>query len=63
MKTFYCVITTFDDKGRVSAALTSARAEIKPENTRSSNARRDVYEDWYSSRRSANNFLETAKRA
>lgn len=64
MKTYYCVTSTFDDKGRVTAAITSAfDAKQKPENTYTSTRRKDIYNDWFDTREDAERHVEEAKRA
>lgn len=64
MKTYYCVTTTFDDRGRVTAAITDTReAESKPESTMKETRKADIYNDWYSTRKEALAAVEEAKRA
>lgn len=64
MKTWYCVTSSFDDKGRVTASVTTTQdAESKPESTFTSTVRKDIYCDWFSSLKSARAFVEEAKRA
>ena len=49
MRTWYCVTSTFDDRGRVTAAITATKeAEVCPESTFSSTNRKDIYIDWFS---------------
>lgn len=64
MKTWYCVTSSFDDKGRVTAAVTATReAEEKPESTYTSTARKDIYNDWFESMEEAQNHVKEAKQA
>ena len=61
MKTYYQVTTTFDDRGRVTAAVTAKRqADKAPAGSFKSTARADVYTDWFGSRREAEEFLKEA---
>lgn len=64
MKTYYCVTTSVDDKGKVLAAITSViEAERKPESNFQSLSRKDVYNDWFDDPEEAKKFVEEAKRA
>lgn len=64
MKLFWCVTTSFDDRGRVTAGLTRCvEAVEKPENRSTSTRRKDIYTDWFDSREEAEKFIEEAKRA
>lgn len=64
MKTYYCATTSFDDRGRVTAALTNIiEAEEKPENEFRETHRKDIYIDWFESEEEANAFIEQAKSA
>jgi hypothetical protein len=64
MKTYYCVTTSVDNKGRVIAAITDVKeAATKPENTETSTSCKDIYNDWYESPEEANAAVEEAKRA
>lgn len=64
MKTYYCVTSSFDDRGRVTAAVTATiEAESKPESTYTSTRRKDIYNDWFESLEAANKFVEEAKAA
>lgn len=50
MKTWYCVTSSFDDRGRVVAAITASKeAETCPESTYTSTSRKDIYNDWFGS--------------
>lgn len=64
MKTWYCVTSSFDDKGRVTAAITATReAEEKPESSYTSTARKDIYNDWFESIDEAQDYVKEAKQA
>ena len=64
MKTYYCVTSSFHDRGRVTAAITATiEAESKPESTYTSTRRKDIYNDWFESIEAANKFVEEAKTA
>ena len=64
MKTFYCVTSTFDNRGRATAAITaSVQAEAKPENTFKSTSRKDIYNDWFDSMDKAMLFVKGTKEA
>lgn len=58
---FYCVTSTFDNKGRVTASITdTVERESKPENTAKSTLRKDIYNDWFDSKEKANKFIKEA---
>lgn len=62
MKTYYCVTTTVDDKGKVIAAITDVvDAVCKPENSFRSLKRKDIYTDWFEIREEAEKLVEEAK--
>ena len=64
MKTWYCVTSTFDDRGRATANITdTCQADTKPENTFMSTSRKDIYNDWFGSMREAKSFVNSAKGA
>lgn len=64
LKTWYGVVTTFDDHGRVTAALVDVKqAVVQPENTSVSSRRKDIYIDWYATREEAEEAVEEARRA
>lgn len=64
MKKYYCVTSSFDDKGRVTAGLTNIiEAEEKPENAFRSTRRKDIYVDWFDDEQEARDFIEQAKGA
>lgn len=46
MKTWYCVTSSFDNRGRVTANITATKeAETCPESTYTSTSRKDIYND------------------
>ncbi len=64
MKTWYCVTSSFDDRGRVTAGITATtQADEKPENTSTSTRRKDIYNDWFGTEAEARQFVEEAKLA
>ena len=59
MKTFYCVISTFDDRGRTAAAITDViEAEKAPEDTYKSTRQKDIYVNWFSSEKEARQYVK-----
>lgn len=64
MKTYWCVTTSVDNRGRVVANITNTVEAIsKPENSSTSTSRRDIYNDWFESLEEAQAFVDEAKRA
>lgn len=64
MNTYYCVTTSFDDLGRVTAAITSVVETTQmPEATCTSTRRKDIYCDWFDSLWKAKAFVEESRRA
>lgn len=64
MKTYYCVRTTFDDRGRVTAAIVDIlEADSKPESSKEETPAVDIYLDWFDTQEDAEAFLEEAKEA
>lgn len=64
LKLFWCVTTSFDDRGRVVSSITrTVEATEKPESSSKSTARKDIYNDWFDSREAAQKWIEEAKRA
>ena len=64
MKKYYCVTSSFDDKGRVNANITNIiESEQKPENTYTSTSRKDIYNDWFDSEEEAKKYIEESKNA
>ena len=64
MKTYYCVTSSVDDRGRMTATVTeSVGAEQMPKNTCTSTRRKDIYKDWFESRKEAEDFVNEARSA
>lgn len=64
MKTYYCVTSSFDNRGRVTAAITSSiKAKKKPKNTLKETPRLDIYNDWFDDYDAALKFVDDAKKA
>lgn len=59
MKKWYCVTSSFDDKGNVTAAITATKeAEEWSESTYSCTSRKDIYNDWLGSIEEAQEFVK-----
>ena len=64
MSKFYAVTSTFDNRGRVTAAITSSKECANcPESTFTSTSRKDIYIDWYSDYDEAVQAVEDVRRA
>lgn len=64
MKTYYCVTTSVDDKGKVRAAITNViDAVCKPDNSFKSLKRKDIYHDWFENREEAEKLVGEVKTA
>lgn len=64
MKKWYCVVSTFDDKGKITANIVDTKeAEEQPEGGFKSTARKDIYTDWFDSEETANKFIADSKNA
>ena len=62
MKTWYCVTSSFDNKGRVTAAITATKeAEECPESGYTSTSRKDIYTDWFGSIEEAEEWVEQSR--
>ena len=63
-KKWYCVTSSFDDRGRVTAAITATvESDKKPDSGYKSTSQKDIYTDWFDSREAAEEFVEEAKNA
>ena len=63
LKMFWCVTSSFDDRGRVVSYITqSVEAATQPKNSFKSTARKDIYNDWFDSLEAAEAHVEEAKR-
>ena len=59
---FYCVTSSFDDKGHTNAMITDCiESDQKPENTFKSTARKDIYSDWFDSIEEAKDHVISVK--
>ena len=59
MKTYYCVMTSFDDKGHTMSRITSTKeTDEMPENSFKSTRNRDIYTDWFEDYEEAVRFVE-----
>lgn len=64
MKTWYCMTSSFDDRGRVTAGITATtQADKKPQSSYIETPRKDIYADWFGSEAEAWKFVEEAKKA
>ena len=62
MKTWYCVTSSFDDRGRCVAAITATKeAEEYPESTYTSTRRKDIYNDWFGSIEEAQEWVAQSR--
>ena len=60
--TYYKVVTTFDNRGRVKAGLTDIIvSNTCPENSCESHGNKDVYVDYFPSELQALNFISEAR--
>lgn len=64
MKTYWCVTTSVDNRGRVVANITNTVETVcKPENSSTSTSRRDIYNDWFETEEEAQAFVEEVRMA
>ena len=64
MKTYYCVCTSFDERGRVvSNIVDTIEASSRPDNTFKSTRRKDICLDWFDTLSAARAHVEGARRA
>ena len=62
MKTWYCVTSSFDDRGHCKAAVTYfCESETEPKNEYFCKSGRDIYKDWFDSEEKARVFAESVK--
>lgn len=60
VKTYYCVMSSFDDRGRTAAAIVkTVQAKEKPADEYRSTSRKDIYVDWYPSLAEAERHVKT----
>lgn len=59
IKRYFCVTSSVDDRGNVKQAITDViAAETKPESSMTRFSKKDIYNDWFSSREEAEQFME-----
>lgn len=63
MKTWYCVTSTYDDRGRVTAMITSMKADEKPESTFRETATKDIYTEWFGTMKEAEEYQQQCYKA
>lgn len=64
MKKYYCVTTTVNDRGNVTANITgSIESASVPKAGFTATSKRDIYIDWFGSLKDALEFVEDAKMA
>lgn len=56
MKTWYCVTSTYDDRGRVTAMITRMKADEKPESTFRETTAKDIYTEWFGTMKEAEKY-------
>lgn len=62
MKTWYCVVTSYDDRGRVTSNIVDTReSEIEPKSSYKSTARKDIYTDWFDDLDKAKQYVKEAR--
>lgn len=62
MKTYYCVKSSVDNHGHMTATITeSVEAEEQPADSYVSTSRKDIYMDWFESREEAEKFVCNAR--
>lgn len=61
---WYCVTSSFDDKGRGIAAITDiCESAIQPKRRFKHTSRKDIYIDWYGSEKAAKEAIENVIKA
>lgn len=59
MKTYYCVCTSYDDRGLVASNIVdTVETTSRPENSFKSTRRKDIYLDWFDSLSAARSHVE-----
>lgn len=62
VKTYYCVKSSVDNHGHMTATITeSVEAEEQPADSYVSTSRKDIYTDWFESREEAKKFVSDAR--
>lgn len=63
MKTFYGVVNSYDDKGKVNAFIITEEAERKPEDTFKETRSKDIYTNWFRTEKEAKKFRDECYKA
>lgn len=64
MTEYFCVITSYDDRGRVTSGVVDSRlCDQLPKSTCVSTRRKDIYTDWFPTIKEALSYEEDAKYA
>ena len=64
MKKWFCVVSSFDNRGRATANIVDTKeAEEKPESTFTSATRKDIYTDWFENEEAAKKYVEETRNA
>ena len=64
MKNYYCVTSSYDNKGHVVANITDIKeAARKPRRGFASTKDKDIYIDWFGSEKEAEKFVNECKNA
>ena len=64
MKTYWCVTTSVNDRGKVIAHITSSiLSDVKPESTFVQTKRKDIYLDWFDDQEEAERVVREAMEA
>lgn len=62
MNTYYCVKSSVDNHGHMTAAITeSVEADTMPQGTFTATQHKDIYTDWFESREEAEQFVRDAR--
>lgn len=63
-KTYYCVVTTINNNGRISANIVDKKqAEEQPKGTYKSTKAADIYIDWYDTETAAKKAVNDTQKA
>ena len=64
MKKYFVVVSTFDNRGNVTASIVDTiKAEKKPEQDYKSTRSKDIYTDYFDTLEEAKEFVEEARLA
>ncbi len=62
MRKFWCVTTSFDNRGNVTSGITDCiEADEMPKGVFMSTKQKDIYSDWFDSLEEAQEFVEEAR--